>query len=166
MLKVTILTCAIITTPSLLPTAQAGDSTRASLVPSVSMSWTGRFVDVASAPASTWPPVPSPAPAAPVTLAGHSDPDIVGSIPPTTPPDSYTTRVLEHGSQESSLCGLPLAGKRDKTGQDLACNGIADNPWSAKVEHFNYDLSAVDPAWLEPFSPYRHGQADVADATE
>jgi hypothetical protein len=164
MLKVTILTCAIITTSPVLQKASAGEGTSAPIEPAVSLTWTGRFVDVAKAPTPNWilaqnTPAPAPVP----TQVDHDDPDIVGSIAPAASVDEYTARILAHGSQPGSLCGLPLPGENDRAKRDLACNGVRNNPWSAKVDHFNYDLSSVDTSWMEPFAPYRQRAAMPID---
>jgi len=148
MLKVTFLTCAIIATQPLIEGARAGDVVPASL----SMVWTGRFVDMARAPVlgGVAPVVEVKRPHRP---EGGTDPDIVGSIPPA--PVSDAARDIQHlrGAQTLLLCALPSLSSVS-TGDDLACGGALHNRWSAKAHSFNYDLSAVKADFANTPSPY------------
>ncbi|MDQ0391745.1 hypothetical protein [Labrys monachus] len=142
MLKITILTCAIITMPPALEAALAGDSApqasdHAALV------WTGRFVDIARVPAT-----PGNAPnQRDIPIRGSGDPDIVGSIPPAAAGIAYLERMLARGTQDVRSCAAPAA---DAPGQDLACGGAGNNRWSERVEHFNYDVGTADMRWIDP----------------
>ncbi len=148
MLKVTFLTCAIIATQPLMEDARAGEAVRGSL----SVVWTGRFVDMARAPvlASTGAKTDSKPPG---RVDGGGDPDIVGSIPPSPAVDSARDILLLRGAQTMSLCMLPGLTS-DPAGEDLACGGAQHNRWSAKARAFNYDLSAVKPDFANAPAPY------------
>jgi hypothetical protein len=148
MLKVTLLTCAIITAQPLIEGAQAGDAVPASL----SMVWTGRFVDMTRAPV-----LGSTVPAAEAKHTrradGNGDPDIVGSIPPDAVGNPARDIAMLRGTQALSLCTLPGLVE-DNASDSLACGGARHNRWSAKAARFNYDLSTVKPDFMNAPTPY------------
>ncbi len=148
MLKVTFLTCAIIAAQPLVGEAKAGDDTSASL----SMVWTGRFVDMTRAPVLGNASV-TPGARHSRRTDGNGDPDIVGSIP-SNPADEGTRDVLLlRSGQTLSLCTLPGMSPTSE-GDSLTCGGAWHNRWSAKAGTFNYDLSSVKPDFANAPVPY------------
>ena len=148
MLKVTLLTCAIVAAQPLIDGARAGEAISAS----VPMMWTGHFVNVSRSPVAGSMVQPSPA----RHLGwndGEGDPDIVGSIPADAAanPAKDTTGLL--GMRALSLCSLPGFAE-DKASDNLACGGARHNRWSLKAAAFNYDLSRVKPAFANAPKPY------------
>lgn len=148
MLKVTLLTCAIIAAQPLIEGARAGEAMPASL----SMVWTGRFVNTTRAPV-----LGSAVPATDAKHArrtdGNGDPDIVGSIPPDAAGNPARDIAMLRGTQALSLCAVPGL-LEDNASDSLACGGARHNRWSAKAATFNYDLSAVKPDFMNAPTPY------------
>ncbi|CAM5763779.1 hypothetical protein LMIY3S_00926 [Labrys miyagiensis] len=148
MLKVTFLTCAIIAAQPLMEGAQAGDAAPASL----SMVWTGRFVNMTKAPVLAGTAQQADAKGQ-RRSEGNGDPDIVGSIPRDASGDAAADIARLRGTQALSLCALPgpVVGNASDS---LACGGAGHNRWSAKAATFNYDLSAVKPDFANAPTPY------------
>ncbi|GLS23473.1 hypothetical protein GCM10007874_64940 [Labrys miyagiensis] len=150
MLKVTLLTCAIIAAQPLIEGARAGDAMPASL----SMVWMGRFVNTTRAPV-----LGSTVPSAEAQRKrrtdgdGNGDPDIVGSIPPDAAGNPARDIAMLRGTQILSLCAMPGLVE-DNASDSLACGGVRHNRWSAKAATFNYDLSAVKPGFMNAPTPY------------
>ncbi|WP_413988752.1 hypothetical protein ACMDCR_22430 [Labrys okinawensis] len=148
MLKVTLLTCAIIAAQPLIEGARAGEAMPASL----SIVWTGHFVNMTRAP------VLGSAVAATEAqrtrrAEGNGDPDIVGSIPPDAAGNPARDIAKLGGTQTLSLCAIPGLAE-DNASDSLACGGARHNRWSAKAATFNYDLSTVKPGFMNAPAPY------------
>lgn len=155
MLKITVLTCAIITLPPVFQAAVSGDPALPAFGPGTSPARTGRFVDVAGVPGGEAGDGHKAQ-----AMTDDDDRDVVGSIQPGAAFDPYVARVLGRGTQDAGLCAAPPAHEEGAAGQDLACGGAERNRWSLRVEHFNYDLSAADMSGIDAFLPYSESPAE------
>jgi hypothetical protein len=99
------------------------------------------------------PMAPEPLPPAmgpPVRAGMDGDTDIVGSIP--IAPAGEAEHPVKP-AQHAFACPLDFLPGVDKAKQELACGGARHNRWTARLQHFNYDLSGVDPHSLDIFLP-------------